>query len=88
MGWLFHVKIKQFLTDKEDYESIKKAMESIASALEKEPCFNGFRPTLKKFKSIKDDDDGNFVVISNRLLDRMYDYADANRIWIGGERVE
>jgi len=83
--WLFHVKIKQFLTEEEDYESIKKSMESIAKVLEKEPCFHAFRPTLKKFRSIKDDEDGVYLDYANRLLDRMYDYADSNRIWIGGD---
>ena len=82
MRWLFHVDVKQFLTEKEDYDSIKKSMENIAGVLEKEPCFKRFK-TLPRFRKIKDDDEGDFLVISNHLLDKMYDYADDNRIWLG-----
>jgi hypothetical protein len=82
MRWLFHVDIKQFLTEDEDYESIKKSMDSIAGVLEKEPCFKGFK-ALNRFRKIKSDEDGDFLVIANHLLDKMYDYADDNGIWLG-----
>ena len=82
MRWLYHVKVKHLMTEEEDHESVSKAMSDIAEVLEKEPCFKGF-PYLKKFRKIPE---GNDILgpvdYANRLLDRLYDYADLNLIWI------
>lgn len=81
-NWKHKVKIRDLLTEMEDYESIQKSMIAIAKVLGKEPCFNGFND-LRKFKKIpKGNDILGPVDYGNKLLDRMYDYADKNRIWI------
>jgi hypothetical protein len=83
MRWLYHVDIKDLMTEEEDYESIKKSMKAIAEVLEKEPCFKNFT-YLPKFRKIpKGNDVLGPIDYANRLIDRMYDYADDNKIWIG-----
>ncbi|MGO8988706.1 MAG: hypothetical protein ACLQGU_23230 [bacterium] len=80
MRWLHTVNIKHLLTEDEDYESVKKAMNEIADILSKEKCFKDFASTIEKFRGIPEDDD--FVEYANDLLDEMYSFADKNRIWI------
>jgi general stress protein 26 len=82
MNWIYKVKVRHLLTEKEDYESIQKSMSAIADILKKESYFIGFK-WLAKFKKIpKGDDVIRAVDYGNNLLDKMYDYADQNRIWI------
>jgi hypothetical protein len=77
--WLHKVEVKHLLTEEEDYESISKSMNDIADVLSKEECFKDFE-SLDAFKDIPADE---YFDYANCLLDEMYDYADANRIWIG-----
>jgi len=80
-NWRTTVKVKHLFTEEEDYESIAKSMNAVADVLAKEVLFNRF--DLKPFRSIPTGDDF-FAPIdyANKLLDRMYDYADENLIWI------
>lgn len=82
MNWIHKVKIKHFLTEEEDYESVQKSMAAIADVLYQTPCFVGFKQKYK-FKEIPE---GNEVLgpvdFANKLMERLYDYADANAIWI------
>jgi len=81
MGWLHRVKVKHLFTEKEDHKSIQESMNAIADVLNREPCFAGFE--TRKFRAIPHGDDVfGPVDYANRLLDQMYDYADACRIWI------
>ena len=79
--WNSRVKIRHLYTEQEDHESICQSMSDIADVLSRAPAFHAFR--LKDFRSIPE---GNHVIgavdYANKLLDRMYDYADQNRIWI------
>lgn len=80
--WLNHVTIKHFLTDDESHAAVQESMKNIADECKKHDCFRGFN--FKKFYEIPAGDD----VISpqdyaNKLLDQLYDFADANRIWLG-----
>ena len=81
MNWLSRVKIRHLYTEKEDYKSICQSMNDIAGVLSHSPAFHTFR--LKDFHSIpKGDHVIGALDYANKLLDRMYDYADQNRIWI------
>ena len=81
-NWKYKVKIRHLLTKNEDYNSIKKSMSAIADVLSKESCFMEFN-WLKKFRKIpKGDKVIRAVEYGNKLLDKMYDYADENKIWI------
>ena len=82
MNWKNKVKIKDLLTEEEDYESVKRSMAAIADVLYKTPCFAGFKEK-NKFREIPE---GNEILgpvdFANKLMDRLYDYADKNSIWI------
>ena len=79
--WNYKVRIKHLMTDKEDYKSIKKSMNDIADVLDKEICFFGFN--RKEFRKIKKGDSVlSSLDYANKLIARMYDYADSHRIWI------
>ena len=79
--WNYHVKVKHLFTDKEDHESVQKSMNDIADVLQHEIGFAGF--STKKFRDIpKGDDTFGPVDYANKLIDRMYDFADKRRIWI------
>jgi len=56
-------------------------MNKVADAIKGDPSFSSF--SLKGFRKIpKGDDVIGPVDYANKLLDRLYDYADENRIWI------
>lgn len=79
--WKYKVHIKHLLDDDESYEHVVQVAAAIADVLDKAPCFTGF--STKRFRKIPEGDD---VVTSadylNKLLDRMYDFADSHLIWI------
>jgi hypothetical protein len=80
-NWKYKVKIKHLLTENEDLQSIQESMNKIADVLEKEPCFKGFN--CSRFKKIPEGDDVvGPVDYANRLIERMYTYADRYKIWI------
>lgn len=80
MLWKRKIKIKHLFTEKEDWESVQKSMNDVADVLDKESWF--FFNT-KKFRNIpKNNKYITPVEYANKLLDKMYDYADANGIWI------
>ena len=82
-GWDHRVKVKHLFTEDEDWESVQASMNAVADVLEKAPCFKSFS-SLHSFRKIPEGDDiFGPVDYANRLLDRMYDYADDYRIWIG-----
>ena len=81
MNWRTRVKVKDLLNDDESPDAVRATMAAIADRLEAAPQFRAF--DTARFRNIPDGDD----VVSeqdyaNRLLSRMYDYADENRIWM------
>jgi hypothetical protein len=79
--WFSTVKLTHLFTKQEDYESIKKSMAEIAKVIESETCFSGF-DTKRFYKIPKGDDVIGAVDYANRLINRMYNFADDRRIWI------
>jgi len=79
--WKKHIKIKHLLNDKEDLESVRKTMETVADILEKHNEFP--RDLIDKLRNIPE---GDGVITptdyANKLLDRVYDNADRERVWI------
>lgn len=81
MNWKYKVKIMHLMDDKEDIASVRKNMMEIADALKTYNCFDGFDKS--KFYNIPDCDDVvRPIDYANKLIDRMYDYADTHKIWI------
>jgi len=80
-GWNHKVRLKHLLTLEEDHESVQKSMNALADEIKKQPCFIRFN--VCRFRAIpRGDDVVSPVDYANKLLDRLYDYADDNRIWI------
>ena len=80
-NWVVRVKIKHLFTEVEDYESVQASMNAIADILVKTPCFYGF--SLRNFRKIpKGDEVFGPVDYANKLLEKLYDYADDHQIWL------
>lgn len=81
MAWHHRVKVKYLFTEKEDHTSIQQSATAIADVLDKEICFWAFDTSA--FRNIPEGDQVfGPVDYANKLLDRMYDYADDQRIWL------
>ncbi len=81
--WKHYIAIKHLITEEEDHKSIQASMNAIADVLDKDVWFSNFSDKIKFRKIPK----GNRVIAcvdyANRLMDKMYDYADKKRIWVG-----
>ncbi len=77
-GWKRTVKIKHLLTDEETPEAIKKAADGIISRLPDAPTAK-----LEKARDMADSDPETALLVFNDGLSRVYDWADANRVWLG-----
>jgi len=73
--WKKKIKIKQFLTESEDIDSIKTAMDNIAEVIKSD-----FPSSL--VKQMQQLPETGFLSYSNNLLSRMYDIADLQGIWL------
>lgn len=81
-GWHHRVKIRHLFTDQDDHASVQASMNAIADVLAPDIWFAPF--PVGNFRSIPQGDDVfGPVDYANRLLDKLYDYADDRRIWIG-----
>ena len=82
--WNTKVKIKHLLTEGEGYEEVQANMNAIADVIEKSDAFILFSPSvIRKMRNIpKGDEVFGPVEYANKLLAKMYDYADECRIWI------
>ena len=81
MEWRHRIKIKHLYTENEDLESIQNTMNAIADVLDESIAFRNFN--AKEFRKIPEGDEVfGPVDYANKLLDRMYDFSDMNRIWI------
>lgn len=81
MRWQHRVKVKHLFTRENDYVAVRKSMSAVADELKLHGCFNRFDKS--KFYNIPEGDDiVPPVDYANRLIDRMYDYADDNGIWV------
>jgi len=79
--WFSKIKLTHLFTKQEDYESIKKSMADIAKVIEYETCFFGF-DTKKFYKIPKGDNVIGALDYANKLISKVYDFADDRRIWI------
>ena len=83
-NWKARVKIKHLLNEDESLEAVRAAMNAIADVLEA-PHNRSLFVTFDtgQFRMIPEGDSFfSPIDYANRCLDRLYDYADAKRIWI------
>lgn len=80
-NWNHKIRLKHLFTEDESHEAIQASMTAVAYEIERHPAFNGF--SVAKFRDISQGDDVfKPVDYANRLLARLYDFADMRRIWI------
>lgn len=82
MGWAYRVKIKQLFTDKDDHASVQASMSAVADVIKNDPAFIMFGGVEKFYEIPQGDDVFGPTDYANKLLERMYDYADDYRVWI------
>lgn len=77
--WEKTITIKDLLTDNDDSEAIKLAADGITARLA-----GTHAPTsrLIKAKEMADTDTETALLIFNDGLNRIYDWADDNRVWL------
>jgi hypothetical protein len=82
--WLYKARLRQFIeTDVEDNDlpGIRRDMKKLGDEIKKLACFRGF--STDKFYDIPAGDEVvSAMDYANKLIERMYDYADTQRIWI------
>ena len=81
MNWKHKLKIRHLLVSEENDEGIKKMLIDIGDELKKHSFMDNFNVSL--FYEVED----NLGIMThldyiNELLQRLYDYCDANAIWI------
>ena len=80
-GWVHRVKIKHLFTEMEDYAAVSQSMNAIANVLAADRFFMGFN--INALRNIPEGDNTfGPVDYANKLLGRLYDFADSRRIWI------
>jgi hypothetical protein len=77
MTWKQRVKIKDLLTEEETPEAIKRAADGIIQRLPWAPTNR-----LAKARDMADADPETALLVFNDGLNRVYDWADANRVWL------
>lgn len=81
MAWNSRVKVKHLFTKNNDHESVQTSVNAIADVLEETDEFCWF--DADGFRDIpKGDSFFGPADYANRLLEKMYDYADEHRIWV------
>jgi len=79
--WNYKVKLTHLFTVKNDHESIQNSMIAIAKVIESEKCFFGFN-TQRFYEVPEGDDVMKPEDFANKLIDRMYNFADLHKIWV------
>jgi hypothetical protein len=78
MNWKHKVALKHLFTREDNYESLQNSMNKVADVIENEQCLFSFLGKNKFRKLPKK----HTLETANLLLSKLYDYADANNIWI------
>jgi hypothetical protein len=88
--WRKTIRIKQFLGDDGSDENARKVAGQIAKVLLREPEYEYGDPELiyltDELVMLAESNDGTCADL-NEVLSGLYDWADDNRVWIGGERA-
>ncbi len=58
--------------------------EKIAKMIRGHRCFNLIDPSIAKFFDNYDSSEDDDFVLFDHELDKLYDYADENKIWLSG----
>jgi len=75
--WTRTIQIRDLLTGEEDSEAIKRVADGLISRLPDAPM-----DRISKARSMADEDPEVALLVLNRGLDAIYDWADFNRVWL------
>ena len=79
--WNHIVELKSLFTEKEDYQSVAESMTKIANKLDTLKYFTNF--DYSEFRNIPIGNKRfNHLDYANDMINDLYNYADASRIWI------
>lgn len=80
MKWKTTIDIKKLMNECRDDtpEAINKLGNQVSDLLAKQDAF--FRPSIKIINDFKKVDDNNSF---NAVLEKLYDWADINGVWLG-----
>jgi hypothetical protein len=88
--WRKTIRIKQFLSDDGSDENARKVAGRVARVLMREPEYGHGDWDLvyiaDEMLLLAESNNGTCADF-NEILAGLYDWADANRVWIGGERA-
>jgi len=80
-NWKNSIKIRDLITESEDWDTVKEEMAEMADRIEKSGLFPEL--DLTPFRNIPEGDGViTPVKYANILMERVYDYADEALIWI------
>lgn len=85
MRWKNELNIKQILNeiDEDDDEDIKRAFKEIGTLIQNSQYFKDFAFTDLFFNLPEPGEVFKMEDVCNLLLDKLYDYADNHKIWLG-----
>jgi hypothetical protein len=75
VNWQHRLKIKHLFTESDDPVEVKKSMTAIARVLDSTACTMSM-PGRERCAKLSDIDK------ANRFLSQLYDFCDANLIWV------
>jgi hypothetical protein len=84
-GWRRTIDLKQFLSDDDSDENARKVAGRIATVLRRQPEYDevNFSSLAMVVQDLETVENAREL---NETLDEVYDWADGERIWIGGTR--
>ena len=80
VNWRKKIKIKHFCNGCEDHKGVQKVMSNIADVLTEHSEFSSIVPMLRHIP--KGDEFFSPADYANKILDRIYDIADCEGVWI------
>lgn len=83
-GWKAIINVKHLFTEDEDYESVQKSMNEIASALWESGHFYEYPGLLEDMRNIPAEKTCGMepIQFANNLINEMYNICDYKRIWV------
>ena len=84
MNWRYRIKLRDLLTEDESYENVKATGIELAKRLRGSVGFKDFAPRF--LVALENIPQGDEIVTAcdrfNSIMNKVYDFADNNSIWI------
>lgn len=77
--WKHEIELRDLFTEKEDFKSVKNAMNAIADRLESASFFIADPDLFENMRNLPEDDT---LETANELISEIYDICDECGIWV------